>query len=410
MPRIEFEASFKVTTKTKSLVVFLMCGLAFPLTAVAESAVTQIGRPSIPYVELYSPCRAAPPNNPAAQEFFRTVQTYRPSFDEYQRQLDSLDSRALDSLSAIDAEVYWLLIGALAGRLTGEDTLADGDHVDTVIKRRARGLRIAERFRDSSFVRCAKLASDVSLMGNYLLRKRFSDKKRETATDQYMSLLESALSGRIETDTYPSVLHYIVGQLYLNRGFQFLPDVDRAAPLFEVGGRHLLDAASNPKDERYIGNWKRYAFALKKLSMPLQIDAVRRLLAYVESSWGGKSEPTRSELDTYRHLLRVAGNIAFSERIAEDAVSISERHLKVVQQLRRRDPQNANYEVDEALGYVLVGDAHVLVGDAKSADRAYQDAFQVYESSGASAKDMLLLQNFRSELDARRKSVPTSTR
>ncbi len=410
MPRIEYKAGYEVTTKTISLVVFHLCCLVFAPTAGAESAVALIGRPSTPYVELYSPCRAAPPNNPAAQEFFRTIQTYRPSFDEYQRQLDSLDSRALDSFSAIDAELYWLLIGALAGRLTGEDTSADGAHVDTVMKRRARGLRIAERFRDSTYVRCAKLASDVLLMGNYLIRKRFGNEERETITDQYMALLESALSGMIETDTYPSVLHYIVGQLYLNMGFRLLPNVDRAAPLFEAGGRHLLDAASNPKDRRYIDNWKRYAFALKKLPMPLQIEAVRRLLDHVEVSWGGKSEPTLSELDTYRHLLRLAGNIAFSERIGEDAVSISARHLEIVQQLRRRDPQNANYEVDEALGYVLVGDAHMLVGDAKSADRAYQDAFQVYESSGASAKEMLLFQNFRHELDARRKSIPMSAR
>ncbi len=267
------------------------------------------------------------------------------------------------------------------------------------------GIPIAQRFRDESFVRCAFLASEERITSAYGLEERFSNGQREKARDDYRAFIESALRGKVRTDVYRDVLQSFAGHIYLDQGFELLPDTAKAAHLFETGARYILDAASNMTDERHLQNWTRYAFMLQKLSLPQQIEIANQLLVYMEDTWGGKSPRTPGALNVYLHLLDFAGEVSLAAKQGKDAVSIFGRHLEVVQELRGRDPHDPNHQVSEALGYLLVGDAHVLNGDAAAAALAYQHAQRAFESSSANAKDMLRFQKFPKELEIRHKAL-----
>jgi len=326
----------------------------------------------------------------------------QPDFAEFSRQIEPLRSKPVEKLSPTEAEAYFVLLSQIASRVMMERGKLERILAAT-LENRQHGALIAQRFRDESFVRCAFLASEARIANRVGLQERFSQAERKKARDDYLAFIESALRGEVPTDTYRDVLQSYVGQSYFDRGFEVLPDTAKAAPLFEIGARHVFDAASNPTDERYLGNWRRYAGMLDDLPLPRQIEIANRLLTYMENTWGGKSARTPQALEVYLHLLDFAGQASLAAKQGKDAVSIFGRHLEVVQHLRRRDPGNPNHQVNEALGYLLVGDARALNGDAGGAARAYQDAQRVFESSNAAAKNMLRLQEFSKELSSRRR-------
>jgi hypothetical protein len=143
----------------------------------------------------------------------------------------------------------------------------------------------------------------------------------------------------------------------------------------------------------------------KGLPLAQQFRTVHRLLEHVEKSWGAKPELTTPESNTYLYLPGVAGQILLDAKKGKDAVAFFERYLEVVQQLRRTEPLDPNHQMYEALGYLYLGDAHGLAGDAKAAMRAYNDARRVFESASADARGMLTYQDFSNELESRRTAL-----
>jgi hypothetical protein len=392
--------------------VFVLTGL-FGLVVArkgdAEPAVTQLEEWATPYVPLFSTCRAVPPNDPGAQALFREMQEPA-DFAVLQKQLDALSSRPVEDLTAIDAEVFFLVLRQMLHQITVEDPTFAPQHVSRVMEGRKDGRRIIARFQEDSFVRCAQITSESWFMNNLRLRQRFSDKERASVRDEFMVFLERAVNGEARTDTFPADLHYTLGQLYLDKGFELLPSADRAAPLFEKGAVHLLDAAADPIEERYIDNWTRYAFMLEKLPLARQHKLAGQLLSHVEQTWGSKPDATARELRTYLHVLDLAGSVSLASKTGEDARTIYGKYLEIVQRLRQKQPRNPNLEVNLALGYRCLGDAHVMVHDAEAAGRAYRDASATFESASADAKEMLDFQDFRTSLTQRRNSLPASAR
>lgn len=369
----------------------------------AQLTVREVARPSTPYVPLYSPCRAKPPNDAAAHRVFRSMWP-QPSFVEFSRQLGLLRAKPVEMLSAAEAEAYFLLLGEIESRIIHERDASERVRA-TLLEGREHGIAIARRFSNDSFVRCAFLASEARIVKALGMRDRFSETERDKARDDYRAFMESALRGEVPTDMYRDVLQSWVGKSYFDRGFEALPDTDTAAPLFEVGAKHSFDAASNPTDKRYLANWSRYAFLLQKLPLAQRLEIGLRLLTYMEDTWGGKSARTAGALDVYIHLLNYVGKTSIAAKQGKAAVSIFRRQLEVMQELRRRDPRDPNHQVSEALGYLLFGDAHILDNNTGAAARAYDGAQSAFESSNALAKFMLVSQEFPEQLELRRKAL-----
>jgi hypothetical protein len=385
------------------LVTLLLGSVAGSVAAQGSSTVTLVPQSSTPYIHPFSLCRDRPPDDPTARTFFDTLQNNR-TFAAFLEQLESLRAQPAENLSAAEAETYFLLLSQLAFRL-GTDALDVDDGDAVVLAGREHGQDVAARFGDDDFVRCAWLWSENFLMNNYRFEDRFTNNERLRAREAYLAFLESALAGEVDTETSTGYLHSAVGQMYLDIGFDLLPRKDRAAPLFETGARHLLDAGASVPDPRYISDWMRYLFMLEKLSLRQQREITQRLLEHVETSWGGKPDLTTTELNVYAHILAVAGGSALNARDGSAAVAIFERNLKANQALRQRDPLDANAEVGEALCYLSLGDAHTLLRDLAAAARAYDEALRAFESASADGRDMLEFQEFPAGIEARRRSL-----
>jgi hypothetical protein len=364
----------------------LLACIAWQAPAVAQSATRNLPRPTTPFVPLYSLCRAVPPDDPVAQVLYKSMGVTS-TYAIMQRQLDTLLVKPVDGLSANEAEAYFLLLIEVGSTFSFErhDLEARGAALQSA---RERGRRIGTRFAQDSFVRCAHLASELFFANRASRDEHDADLAR--ARDAYIPFLEAALLGDVPTTAYRDVLHSAVGQQYLNRGFALLPDTERAAVAFEAGARHLLDAASNPTDERYISNWERYAFMLGHLSDTQQLAIAQRLLA---------------RLEAHAHLLNVAGQAALGLRQGKDAVAIYNRQLDVALALRVRAPGDPNQQVQEVLVHMLLGDAHLLNGDRSAATRAYLDAQRTYEASNDAAQNMLRYQDFPKDLEGRRAAL-----
>jgi nucleotide-binding universal stress UspA family protein len=384
------------------LVTLLLGGVAASVAAQGPSTVTLVPQSSTPYIHPFSTCRDRPPDDPAARAFFDSLQNDR-AYAAFLEQLESLRAQPAANLSAAEAETYFLLLLQVGFRLSADASDADGDAV--VLAGREHGLDIAARFGDDSFVRCAWLLSENFVMNYYRFEDRFRDSERVAAREAYLAFLESALAGEVRTETSPSRLHSAVGEMYLDKGFDVLPRTDRAAPLFETGARHLLDAAASAPDYRYLNDYTRYLFMLEKLPLRKQREITQRLLEHVETSWGGKPELTTKELEVYAHILAVAGGSALSAREGSAAVAIFERNVRAQLALRQRDPLDANAEVGAALTYLNLGDSYALLRDTAAAARAYEEAQRVFESASATARDMLDFQEFSVGVAARRESL-----
>lgn len=369
----------------------------------AQSTVRDIPEHSTEYVLLYSPCRAKPPDDPIALQLSEAMWPPR-DFATLSGLFATLRSQPLMALSATEAEAYFLLLNQMESRTVQERVLRERIGA-AVLEGRQHGTAIAQRFHDESFVRCAFLASEWRIATSIGLENRFTESERNKARDDYHAFLESALRGEVRIDMYRDVLQSAVGGSYLDKGFEALPDRRKAAPLFEIGARYVLDAASNPTDQRYLGNQRRYVAMLRKLSLAQQIEITNRLLAHMESAWGGKSAHTTSALEVYLDLLAFGGEVSVEAQRGKDAASMYGRYLEVVLDLRRRDPGDPNHQVSEALGYLLAGDAHALNKDSRKAAEAYRAAQRAFEQSNATAKDMLEFQDFASELESRRKAL-----
>jgi hypothetical protein len=365
-----------------------------------------------PYVPLYSACRAAPPADAVAQTLFKALWPYKP-FAEYQRQSDTLRSKSVHELSAAEAEAYFVLLGLM------EFQILDGlSQQDTAERRwavlqsaRAEGIAVAERFKDDSFVRCAYLEAELQLENSARRSREKSDKgRRAKARADFISFMESALRGEVRTDTYRDVLQSAIGQNYLDAGFELLPDISMAAPLFEAGAKHVCDAGANPTDDRYLSNWRRYAFMLNKLPINQQSEISQRLLIHLERTWGGKAAQSEAALEVYLHVLDFAGQTALEAGKTKDAVSTFERHLEVVQKLRRAAPDDPNHQTIEAFSYLLLGDAHIADRDTGAAAQAYDSAQGVFNAAGVDARGMLRAQDFPRAIQSRREALQKSAR
>jgi hypothetical protein len=382
------------------LVTLLLGSVAGSVAAQAPSTVTLVPQSSTPYIYPFSSCRDRPPDDPAARKFFDTLQNDH-TFARFLEQLESLRAQPAEDLSAAEAETYFLLLGRVAFLLSAD--AVDGDAL--VLAGREHGQDIAARFGDDSFVRCAWLWSENLLMNNYRFEDRFRNSERVAVRDAYLTFLESALAGEVRTERSPSSLHGAVGEMYLDKGFDLLPRTDRAAPFFETGARHLLDAAASAPDHRYLGDYTRYLFMLEKLPPKQQREITQRLLEHVETSWGGKPDLTTKELEVYAHILAVAGGSALNAREGSAAVAIFERNVRTQQALRQRDPLDANAEVGAALSYLSLGDSYALLRDTAAAARAYDEALRAFEAASADARDMLDFQEFSAGIEARRESL-----
>lgn len=379
--------------------------LALSLESEAQSPVALIEPSSSPYVQLYSPCRENAPDDPLAQDYFQMLQNSG-DFAQFQGLLARLSQKPIASLTPVEGELYFALLSRMDFELSlypqedprsGRAAIADA---------RENGVRIASFFRDDSFVRCAWLASELALSSRSWHHVRFSERKHDAAKREYLAFLESALSGHVRTEMPMYLLHYSVGQHYLDEGFANLPNTERAASFFESGARHLVDAAASATDGRYVDNWQRYAFMLNKLPLRQQRAISLRLLTYVESPHTEDLKSSAAALTTYLHLLNVAGSIAFTSEDGEGAVSIYQRYLRTAQQLRQQDPDNPNYEVEEALGDMLLGDAHALLGSRPAAAEAYRAAERLLGSASPDAREMLTFQGFPDNLKTRIDAVP----
>jgi hypothetical protein len=385
---------------TPGLVALLLGSVVGSVAAQAPSTVTLVPQSSTSYIHRFSSCRDRPPDDQVARTFFDTLQNDR-THAAFLEQLESLRAQPAENLSAAEAETYFLLLGRVAFLLSADAIDEDA----LVLAGREHGQDIAARFSDDGFVRCAWLWSENLLMNNYRFEDRFRDNERVATRDAYLALLERALAGEVRTETSPSSLHGAVGEMYLDKGFDLLPRTDRAAPFFETGARHLLDAAASAPDHRYLNDYTRYLFMLEKLPLKRQREITQRLLEHVETSWGGKPDLTTKELEVYAHILAVAGGSALTAREGSAAVAIFERNLKASQALRQRDPLDANAEVSVALSYLNLGDSYGLLRDTAAAARAYDAALRAFESASADARDMLDFQEFSAAIAARRESV-----
>lgn len=381
----------------------ILAGCAPAMTSFAVSAqpvVREIPRPKQPYVPLYSACRAKPPNDEVARLVFQT-QPQRSNVAVFERQLGALRGIPVDSLSATEAEAYFVLLRQIASEAMVER--GQLHRIRTIVlEGREHGAKIAARWNGDAFVRCAFLDSEAVVMREAGLNERFSVAERRKARDEYRSFLESVLRGEVRVEMYVDQIQSRVGQFYFDQAFEALPDVDAAGPLLETGAKYAFDAAANATDDRYPGEWRRYAFLLDKLPAARQLEISQRLLTHTERTWAGKSARSAGALEVYSYVLQSAGRLALDAKRGKDAVSIFTRQLEVAQELRRRDPADPNYQVEEALSYLVVGDAHVLAGDPKAAADAYDRAQRAHESANGSAKDMLKLQQFTEELASRR--------
>ncbi|MGH8251085.1 MAG: hypothetical protein ACREVI_10400 [Steroidobacteraceae bacterium] len=366
----------------------LCFGLLLPILAHAQPAVVLTPEWPDPYVRPYSPCRASPPDDAAAQALYQSMKAME-SFDPLRALLDKLQSLPATEVTAHQVEAYLLLLPEILFLLDIDGLEETAPQLTAVLDGRDRGRVLAERFIDNSFVRCAALYSELAIFNHDLSGERFSDRDRSAARDAFLAFMEEAARGQHATDTHPSAVLYAAGQLHLDKGFDALPNREKAASHFETGARFLLDAAANPADERHIDNWTRYAFMLEKLPLARRQDIAGRLLAYVEQSWGAKSQLTVPELRTYGQLLGLNGGIALARRNGEHAVSIYGRYVDIVGRLRRSEPRNPNHEVSESQGYLSFGDAHLLARDAGNAARAFRVASDSYASASADAREML---------------------
>jgi hypothetical protein len=384
-------------------VALLVCGLAVAGGSFAQSSAWDIPKSSKPYVPLYSACRAKAPDDPVARALFDALKLRNSNFENFAKLLDPLRAKPAGALSAVEAEAYFTMLGRMVFLMTPPAEAAERRGA-VLFDARAHGAPIAKRFRDESFVRCAFLDSEARMSREALRSGRISEKERTRLIDEYIAFLEGALRGKVRTDTHRDELQSRLGQLYFDRGLDVLPDTAKAAPLFETGAKHVLDAASNPTQLEPI-NWKRYQFVLSKLPVEQQSEIAQRLLAHMEKTWGGQSAKTSAALETYANVLDFAGLISLATTNNKRAVALYDRYLQVMRELRRRDPQDPNRQVNETLAYLLLGDAHALSGDRQAAEQAYRDAERAFESSGKAAKDTLKFHDFAEELEARRKSL-----
>ena len=109
-------------------------------------------------------------------------------------------------------------------------------------------------------------------------------------------------------------------------------------------------------------------------------------------------------------MLDFAGQTALKAGRAKEAVSTFVRHLEVVQKLRRADPSDPNHQTNEALSYLLLGDAYMADRDAESARQAYDGAQGVFDSTGANARRMLRSQEFPRVIQLRREALQKKAR
>lgn len=376
----------------------------------AQSAITQVPRPATPYVTLYSPCRETPPDDPQAREFHQLV-TRGDSLPELLRLLDRLRLLPVERLTAIEAEIHLLLPRQIEFQMSLDAARGDarGAWVTApILDARERGRVIAQRFRDDSLVRCAWLSTELWLANSASMRTRFSADERDAARTEFAEFIEGALEGRVRTEASPYLLHDTVGQIDLDLGYTRLQRANaqvEAARWIETGAGHLLRAAALARDERHVKNWTRYEFMLRKLPLARQHDISQRLVAQADAGWARQAEDSPAVASTYLHLLSTAGAIALAHGKPREAVSIHERHLKLVQELRRREPDDPNHEVNEALGHLQLGDARKAAGDRAAAAQAYRQAERAEASASADARLLLKEQDFAEELARRRKSM-----
>lgn len=376
---------------------------AFIKDANAQSTVQNIPWASSRYVPIYSGCRAKPPSDPISQSAFQAMWP-SPSFATYNHLLAPIRKKTVESLSAVEAEAYFVLMQGMVLQISFE--YAEGDRIrTTVMNDRKRGFAIFKRFNDENFVRCAYLGSELSIMEEFTLQERFSDAERNKARDDYISFVQKALRGEVRSDSYRDVQEYKIGQLYLDQGFDRLPDSDAAAPLFELGSHYLLLAASHPTDNRYISNWDRYAAMLQKLPLKLRYEIGNRLITYVENSRVAKSDQQQISLEVYLHVLNFVGHTALEAKQTKKAVSFFKRQLEIVKELRHKDAEDPNLQVKEAIGFLIIGEAYVLNGERAEAAQAYANAQRSFEAASRDAKEMLNFHDFRNELSERRKEL-----
>lgn len=285
----------------------------------------EVARPATPFVPLYSLCRPVPPDDPVAQALFKSMWPAS-SYATMRRQLDALRARPVDGLSASEAEAYYLLLIDVGSTFSYERHDLEARRAALQVARE-HGRHIGARFAQDGFVRCARLTSELFITSSASQDEHDPDQAR--ARDEYIPFVEAVLRGEVRTTAHRDVLDSAVGQQYLNRGFAALPDTERAAAAFEAGARHLLDAASNPTDERHISNWQRYAFMLGKLPEAQRLASANRLLTHLEKTWGGASARGTPALEAYTHLLDVAGQAALALRQGQEAVAIYARQMDV---------------------------------------------------------------------------------
>jgi hypothetical protein len=351
-------------------------------------------------VPLYSPCRDRAPDDPAAQRFQQAVLTSQP-FEAFADQLEALEHLPPAPLSPVQAELWFLLLRQMEFQLGFEprDRLA---RQARILAGQAQGQRLAQHHGGDAAVRCASLATTLWLSRSQGLAEHFSDAQRSTAREAYIAFLEGARRGAPAVEARPYLLDVTLGQLLLDQGFGLLPDGLAAAPWFERGAAHLLDAAAAPDDERYIGNWQRYAFMLAKLPAAQQQAIVGRLLDRHEATWLTPTRPPATAWTPYVHLLNFGAQAALDSARGHDAVTLYQRHAAALQRLRQLEPDDPNHVVNAALGQLLLGDAWTLAGDRVAAEQAYADAARVYGNADAVSRSLLDRQDFAIELGARR--------
>jgi hypothetical protein len=365
----------------------------------AQTAVNLVAPARGPYVPLYSPCRDRAPDDPAAQRFQQAVRTSQP-YEAFADQLEALEQQPPAQWRPVDAELWFLLLRQMEFQLGFEprDRLA---RQARILAGLAQGQGLVQRHGGDAAVRCAHLATTLWLSRSQRLGEHFSDAQRSSAREAYLSFLEGARRGAPAVEVRPYLMDFTLGQLLLDQGFGLLPDGVAAAPWFERGAAHLLDAAAAPDDERYISNWQRYAFMLAKLAPAQQQGIVGRLLDRYEALWLSPTRPPATAWAPYVHLLDFGGRAALDSARGHDAVELYRRHAAALRRLRQLEPDDPNHVGNAALGQLLLGDAQTLTGDLAAAARAYDEAARVYGGADAVSRDLLDRQDFAIELAAR---------
>ena len=369
--------------------------LTLPLVSRAQSKVTLIEPADSPYLQIYSPCRERPPEHTLAREYFEVLNGPESAdLEPLQSLTGQLRAIPPEKISALDAELYLVLVDRM-------DYLLDKQRRDLEMRLRhepvsktglaflkgARGMAsgIAKRFEQDVFVRCAWLGI----------------RKDREARLELVALQEDALRGTVQIAMPAYRIHYRFGQMYLDRGFKLLPHTEKAGEQFELGARHLLDAATDATDRRYADNWKRYSFMLGKLPAEQRLAISRRLLTYLESTRKLDSQASAPALGVYLYVLDDAADAALASKERQSVVSIYEKYLSAARQLRALDPQAANSQVNEISGELLLGDALSEAGDRPDAVQHYREAERLLRSASSEAVEILEFQSLPETLKNR---------